>query len=153
MRIVPAEDVLLEQIFDLTYPTWHEGLSREAYARWNTAQARTPWGRRHLQRVALVDDRGELLASAKRYRYDVRLNGHAGWICGLGALFTPPDRRGCGYAAALIERLLERERAEGALAAALFSEIGAAFYERLGFVETHRGEEKGFRRVFMAKQL
>ena len=28
-----------------------------------------------------------------------------------------------------------------------------ALYARLGYVETHRAEEKGFRRVYMAKQL
>jgi hypothetical protein len=28
-----------------------------------------------------------------------------------------------------------------------------AFYERLGFVETHRAEEKGFKRVYMTKSL
>lgn len=133
MRIVPAEGPLLEQIFDLTYPIWHEGLTRQAYAQWNTAQLLTPWARDHFRRFALVDDAGAPLASLKRYRYDIRLDGRDGWMCGLGAVFTPPDRRGKGYAAALIERVLEQERREGALVAALFSEIGAPFYERLGF--------------------
>ncbi len=133
MKLIPAEGALLDRIFDLTYPIWHEGLTRDAYARWNSAQMRTPWARTHLQRFALVDDRGELLASAKRYRYDVRVNGRTGWMSGLGAVFTPPARRGRGHAAALIEQLLARERADGALLAALFSEIGTAFYERLGF--------------------
>lgn len=133
MQIVPAEGALLAQIYDLTYPIWHEGLARDAYARWNSAQTRTPWAHEHLQRFALVDDRGELLASAKRYRYDARVNGRTGWVCGLGAVFTPPDRRGLGHAAALVEQLLEREQADGAIGVALFTEIGPAFYERLGF--------------------
>lgn len=133
MRLVPADGALLDRIFDLTYPIWHEGLTREAYGRWNVAQTLTPWARDHLLRLALVDDSGALLATAKRYRYDVRVNGRTGWMCGLGAVFTPPDRRGRGHAAALIEQLLWREKADGALVAALFSEIGTAFYERLGF--------------------
>jgi GNAT superfamily N-acetyltransferase len=133
MKIVPAEGALLEQIFDLTFPIWHEGLTRRAYAQWNTAQMRVPWARDHLQRLALVDDAGRLLASLKRYRYDIRLQGRDGWMCGLGAVFTPPDRRGQGYASRLIELVLEQERRDGALIAALFSEIGAAYYERLGF--------------------
>lgn len=133
MRIVVAEGALLEQIFDLTYPIWHEGLSRTAYGHWNVAQTKTSWGRTRLHRFALLDERGELLATAKRYRYDVRLRGHDGWMCGFGAVFTPPAVRGHGYAGRLIEALVERERAAGALLAALFSEIGAAFYERLGF--------------------
>lgn len=133
MKVVVAQGALLEQIFDQTFPVWHEGLSRSAYARWNLAQLETPWGREHLCRYALVDDAGRLLATAKRYRHDVRLDGHDGWMCGLGAVFTPADQRGRGWASRLIEMLLEREREEGALLAALFSEIDPAFYARLGF--------------------
>jgi GNAT superfamily N-acetyltransferase len=133
MKIIPAEGALLERIFDLTYPIWHEGLTREAYARWNTAQMRTPWARDHLQRFALIDDSGDLLASAKQYRYDVRVHGRPGWMCGFGAVYTPPERRGRGHAAALLEQLLARAKADGALMAALFSEIGPAYYQRLGF--------------------
>ena len=133
MRIIRAEGAILERIFDLTYPIWNEGLTRDAYARWNTAQLRTPWGRDHLVRLALVDESGDLLATAKRYRFDARISGRTGWMCGLGAVFTPPDRTGQGHASALIETLLEREKSEGALVACLFSEIGTGFYERLGF--------------------
>ena len=133
MRLVVAEGSLLEQILDHTYPIWHEGLTRAAYARWNAAQMRTPWGRQHLQRFALVSDEGTLLASAKRYRFDVRVDGRDGWMCGIGAVITPEALRGRGHARHLIEALVQQERDAGALCAALFSEIGAPFYERLGF--------------------
>ena len=133
MNLIVAEGRLRDQIFDETFPIWHEGLSRTGYERWNLAQLQTAWGLDHLRRYALVDDAGRLLATAKRYRYDVRLNGRDGWMCGLGAVFTPPDARGQGHASALIEQLLDRARADGALFAALFSEIDPAFYARLGF--------------------
>jgi GNAT superfamily N-acetyltransferase len=133
MKVIGAEGPLLEQIVRLTYDIWNEGLSERAYSQWNAAQLRTPWGRTHLQRLALVDDAGRLLATAKRYRYRMRLDGRAGWMSGIGAVFTPPLQRGKGYASQLIEQLLEIERKEGALLAGLFSEIGATFYERLGF--------------------
>jgi len=133
MNVVPAQGVLLDQILDHTFEVWHEGLSRAAYARWNAAQLKTPWGREHLHRWALVDDSGRLLATAKRYRYDARLDGRDGWMAGIGAVFTPPEQRGRGYASELIERLLVAERRDGALLAGLFSEIGSGFYERLGF--------------------
>lgn len=133
MNVVPARGALLDRILDATFELWHEGLSRPAYARWNLAQLKTPWGREHLHRVALVDDSGRLLATAKRYRHDVRLDGCNGWMAGIGAIFTPPEQRGRGYASQLVERLLYAERRDGALLAALFSEIGPAFYERLGF--------------------
>jgi hypothetical protein len=80
-----------------------------------------------------VDDGGRLLATAKQYRFDVRVGGREGWMCGIGAVFTPPAQRGHGYASALVEALVARAQREGALLASLFSEIGPAFYERLGF--------------------
>lgn len=133
MPLVVAEGALLDRIFDNTCPIWSEGLTRAAYGQWNSAQLKTPWGSRHLQRFALVDEQGNLLASAKRYRYDVRLDGREGWMAGIGAVFTPEAQRGRGHATRLVEMLLERERAAGALLAGLFSEIGSQFYERLGF--------------------
>jgi GNAT superfamily N-acetyltransferase len=133
MNVVAATGALLDEILGLTFEIWHEGLSVRAYSQWNAAQLRTPWGRAHLQRFALVDDEGRLLATAKRYRYRVRLDGRAGWMTGIGAVFTPPLRRGHGYASQLVERLLEMERHAGSLLAGLFSEIDPAFYQRLGF--------------------
>jgi GNAT superfamily N-acetyltransferase len=133
MPLVVAHGDLLDRILDLTYPVWNEGLSRAAYGQWNAAQSRTAWGRNHLQRVALVDDAGDLLATAKRYRFDARIDGRAVVMTGIGAVFTPSDRRGRGYATMLVRQLLEREHADGALVASLFSEVGAGFYERLGF--------------------
>jgi GNAT superfamily N-acetyltransferase len=133
MDVVIAEGPLLDQILGLTFEIWNEGLTRHAYSQWNAAQLRTPWGRQHLQRFALIDSAGGLLATAKRYRYRVRLDGRTGWMGGVGAVFTPPLRRGNGHASELIERLLEMERRDGVLLAGLFSEIGTNFYERLGF--------------------
>jgi len=133
MNIVPAEDAILERILDGTFVIWNEGLSRGAYSQWNRAQLRTPWGRKHLQRFACIDERGQVLASAKQYRFDVRIGERDGWMCGIGAVFTPPEQRGRGYGSALVEELVSRAQRDGALLASLFSEIGAEFYERLGF--------------------
>ena len=133
MRLVSADGALLEEILDATYPVWQEGLSRDGYGRWNAAQRRTAWGREHLERYALLDDRGEWVASAKRYWWPVRLHGRDTTMCGIGAVFTRPEWRGRGYASALIERLVDEARGQGAAVAGLFSEIGEPFYERLGF--------------------
>lgn len=134
IRLVAAEGPLLDRILDHTYPVWHEGLTRAAYGQWNAAQLRTPWGRERLHRFALVDGAGELLASAKRYRFDARLDGRDVQMAGLGAVFTPPERRGRGYAGLLIEQILEEEKRAGVALAGLFSEIGETFYRRLGFI-------------------
>jgi GNAT superfamily N-acetyltransferase len=133
MQFVAAEGPILEEILDATYPVWNEGLTRDAYARWNAAQLRTTWGADHLRRFALLDGRGRWVASAKRYLWPIRLDGVDGVMCGLGAVFTRPEERGRGYAGMMIERLIEQSRGEGAMIAGLFSEIGERFYERLGF--------------------
>jgi GNAT superfamily N-acetyltransferase len=133
MRMVVAEGDLLERILRSTFPVWHEGLTRRAYSQWNAAQLRTPWGRERLARFALLDEHDDCLASAKRYRHDVTVDGRDGWMCGIGAVFTPPERRGKGHAGTLIRLMLDEARSEGALVAGLFSEIGAPYYERLGF--------------------
>jgi GNAT superfamily N-acetyltransferase len=132
-RLVLADGPLLERILDFTFPVWNEGLTRTAYGQWNAAQLRTPWGREHLHRFALVDDQDRLLASAKRYRFDVRLDGRDLRMSGIGAVFTPPGLRGHGYASEIVKQLIERERGEGVALASLFSEIGEEFYRRLGF--------------------
>jgi predicted N-acetyltransferase YhbS len=140
MRLVVAEGELLERILDSTYPVWHDGLSRRAYSQWNAAQLRTPWGRERLTRLALVDDAGGVLASLKRYRYDVRINAREGWMCGIGAVLTVPEHRRRGHASALIEQVLADARRDGALVAGLFSEIGEPYYARLGFTKVPMDE-------------
>jgi len=134
MRLVVAEGAVLDEIIDATFPIWNEGLTRENYARWNSAQLKTDWGGKHLRRFALLDDRGQWIASAKRYLWPIRLDGRDGVMCGLGAVFTRPEARGQGYAGEIINRLVEASREQGAIAAGLFSEIGERLYRRLGFV-------------------
>ena len=132
-RLVIADGPLRDRILDFTYAVWSEGLTPAGYKGWNEAQLRTPWGREHLHRFALLDENDRLLASAKRYRFDARLDGRDVKMSGIGAVFTPPDLRGRGFASEIVEQLVERERQEGVQLASLFSEIGEGFYERLGF--------------------
>ena len=69
-----VEGPYLQQVLDHSYPVWHDGLSRASYGRYYAGQLATPWGRTHLQRLALVE-RGEVLASAKLYTLDASLDG------------------------------------------------------------------------------
>jgi len=132
-RLVPATGTILEEILDGTYPLWNEGLSRENYAQFNAAQLKTRWAATHLERVALVSSDGRLLSTAKRYDLRGRLDGHPVRVFGIGAVFTPPARRRCGFAADLIERLLETAAGEAFDFALLFSAIGPDYYRRFGF--------------------
>lgn len=131
--LVPATGAILEEILDQTHPVWGEGLDRASYARYNAAQLRTPWGSRHLRRVALVDASGRFVSTAKRYDLRVRAGDGEVPAIGIGALFTRPDARRRGAAAGLLRALMEQAEAEGARVALLFSEIGTRYYERFGF--------------------
>ena len=131
--LVEAGGALLEQILDQTFPVWGEGLVREAYGKYNRAQAGTPWGAANLRRFALVDERGEMLSSAKRYDLVASLDGDTIKTIGLGAVFTPEARRGHGYGGELLRQMMDQAAAEGFGLALLFSEISPGYYERLGF--------------------
>jgi GNAT superfamily N-acetyltransferase len=92
----------------------------------------TAWGRIHLRRVALVDGQ-RVLSSAKDYRFRAHLGGRLLSVIGIGAVFTPAEARGQGHARTLIEELMAQARADGCGMALLFSEIGASYYEAMGF--------------------
>ena len=68
-----------------------------------------------------------------------------------------PEEQGRGYGRVLIAFAERAAREQGLRALRLYTNEAMteniALYERLGFVETHRGEENGFRRVYMTKLL
>jgi hypothetical protein len=78
-------------------------------------------------------DNGTVLASAKRYDFQARIGPSETPVAGIGAVFTPVAQRNRGYARALVERVLEDATARGCRYALLFSEIGSAYYESMGF--------------------
>lgn len=132
MQIVPATGAVLQQILESSHALWGEGLSLRAYEHYNLAQLKTPWATGRLERVALVDG-GRVLSSAKRYVLDARIDQDPISLVGVGAVFTPPETRGQGFARVLLERILEDARDAGTAAALLFSEIGPEYYANLGF--------------------
>jgi ribosomal protein S18 acetylase RimI-like enzyme len=68
-----------------------------------------------------------------------------------------PDMQGRGYGRLLIAFAERLSIDHGFKAIRLYTNEAMSenirLYERLGFVETHRAEEKGFRRVYMRKAL
>lgn len=141
MRLVEAEGTALAQVLDESYEIWSDGLTRAAYGRYNEAQTRTPWGRAHLRRFALLDERDRVLSSAKRYDLCACLDGRDVAMVGIGAVFTPAAARGRGHARKLVEAIVESAAADGAELALLFSEIDPAYYESMGFMPVPRREQ------------
>lgn len=140
MKLIPAEGAVLEQILSESHGIWSDGLTREAYGRYNAAQLRTAWGARHLHRLALVDEDGTLLSSAKRYLFEARLDDRSIQVVGIGAVFTPEIARGRGHARRIVHEIATAAARDGADLALLFSEIDPVYYETLGFVSIPRRE-------------
>jgi GNAT superfamily N-acetyltransferase len=130
--VIPAEGVIRDRILASTYPIWHEGLGCQAYGTFDAAQMKTAWASRHQRRCALVEGT-DLLASAKQYTFAGVLDERPVRVCGIGAVFTEPAHRGCGYARALVERLLDEAVRHGAEMALLFSRSGSQGVARHGF--------------------
>ncbi len=112
---------------------WAGARTFEQYVQEFEAAAASPWGKRRFRTIGLRVD-GTLVASCKRYDRVLRCGERRFRAAGIGAVFTPPELRGRGYATALLGALLDAERDDGTDLAYLFSDIHPAFYERLGFV-------------------
>ncbi len=117
--VIPAEGAILEQVLETSHSVLSQGLSRHAYGRFDAAQMRTAWGRRHQRRFALVDG-DDVLASAMQYDLAAVLDQQPARVCGIAEIF-PPLARG-GPARELVDRLLEQAAGDGAAMALLFSD-------------------------------
>jgi GNAT superfamily N-acetyltransferase len=112
---------------------WAGSRSFDEYVRDFVAVAASAYGKRRFRTIGLRID-GSIAVSCKRYEREIRCGDRVLRAVGIGAVFTPPELRGRGYASALIGVLLDNERVAGTDIAYLFSDIHPAFYERLGFV-------------------
>jgi GNAT superfamily N-acetyltransferase len=122
-------------VLPLTEPLWGQGRSLDAYVEQTLELAKTTYGRRSYGTFALTDGSSKLLASFKRYERAARVGNEQLRAVGIGAVFTPEEHRGQGYASAMIGLALDEARANGFDFAYLFSDIHPQFYKELGFVE------------------
>ena len=120
--VIPASGAILERVLDSAHSISFEGLSRHAYARFDAAQMRTAWGRRHQRRLALVEG-GEVLASATQYDLAATLDQRPVRVCGIAEIFPQPALATGGPARALVDRLLEQGVRDGVAMALVFSDL------------------------------
>jgi hypothetical protein len=119
--IVPATGVMLDRILTSTHPLRDDGLTAQAYRRFDAAQLKTAWASQHQRRYALVED-DDVLASATRYDFAAILDEQPVGVCGIGNVITEPDHLGRGHAQALIRGLLDLSVRDGAEVGLLFSD-------------------------------
>jgi predicted N-acetyltransferase YhbS len=125
-------DEYATSVLPLTAELWAGRRSFEHYVSHTLEIAHSGYGRRYYRTLGLYDDR-QLVASMKRYERSMRFGQTRLRALGIGAVFTPPELRGRGYASAMLAMQLDRARNEGYDFAFLFSDIRPRFYEDLGF--------------------
>jgi GNAT superfamily N-acetyltransferase len=128
-----APDAYVREVLAQSRELWAGERTFEEYVAEFELTAASAWGRRRFRTIGLRAG-GVLLASLKRYDRILRCGERTYRAAGIGAVFTPPELRGRGYATALIGAFLDAERPAGTDLVYLFSDIHPAFYERLGFV-------------------
>ena len=128
-----APEDYVREVLPQSRGLWAGARTFDEYVDEFRATASSGWGKRRFRTIGLRVD-GALVASCKRYARSLRCGERTYRAAGVGALFTPDELRGRGYATALLGALLDAERDAGTDLAYLFSDIHPAFYERLGFV-------------------
>jgi GNAT superfamily N-acetyltransferase len=131
-------------------------LANEAYSPYLARNGKIPGPMRDDYAVLIADRRVHVLEEAEE-------------LIGLLVLIPEPDAmlldnvavapsaQGRGFGVKLIAFAEQCAREEGLPAIRLYTQEimveNIALYTRLGFVETHRGREKGLDRVYMTKRL
>ena len=118
--------------FRAIQPIWGGGLSGERFQVFQRRLADAVEAKDRYRLLGWFED-GELVSGMKAYDLRGASAGKTLHLLGVGAVFTPPERRRRGHAAAMLRAAMEEWGAQGAQGAVLFSDIGARYYERLGF--------------------
>lgn len=132
MPIEVAEWQDIISVLRETYNIWSPGLDRSQYYFYISRQLNHPWGRGNY-RFLVLRSAGTIVAGCKLYTMELRSRGTGYKFGGVAAVYTLEAHRGLGHATKLIEQVIELARREGFDGLYLFSDIGAGFYERLGF--------------------
>lgn len=127
-----APEVYARDVLPLTAPLWAGRRSFDVYVAQTLETARSAYGRRYYRTIGLYDG-STLLASFKRYERSLHLEGRQLRAIGFGAVFTPGEYRGRGYASVMLATELDGARSDGYELAYLFSDIRPQFYAPFGF--------------------
>lgn len=133
LRDIAPEDYARD-VLPLTAPLWAGLRDFDTYVAQTLEIARSPYGRRCYATLGFFDGR-TLVASFKRYVRGAHLGTRRLRAIGIGAVFTPPEFRGRGYASAMLATELDRARAAGFDFAYLFSDVAPQLYAQIGFRE------------------
>src|SRR5438874_2346806 len=113
-------------------PIWGGGLSEDRFQLFQRRLADAPESRDRYRLLGWFAN-GRLTSVMKTYDLRATCAGRPLRVLGVGAVFTPPELRRRGYAAAMLRAAMDESASAGAQAAVLFSDIPIHYYEGLGF--------------------
>lgn|GEM_PF-1492196 len=118
--------------FRAVQPIWGGGLEESRFVSFQRRMADSAEAQERFRLLGLFDG-ARLLSGMKAYHLTGSCRGALLQLLGIGAVFTPTELRRRGHAALMLRLAMEQARGRGQVAAILFSDIGAAYYQRLGF--------------------
>ncbi|MFZ5440825.1 MAG: GNAT family N-acetyltransferase [Myxococcota bacterium] len=131
MRLVLATEAQKRARDLVTFSTWGGGLTQAQFLTRELELRAHPWAARTMSTWLWCADDETVLASCESFVDAASVGARAGTAAVIASVFTEPQLRGKGHAAAMLRAVLER--LSSCLAVTLFSEIGAGLYQRLGF--------------------
>jgi GNAT superfamily N-acetyltransferase len=132
MELVEASGEQRRARNEVSFSAWGGPLTAEQFVAREERLCAHPWARRTMTSWLLVDG-GAVLASCETYRMDGFVDGERGDVWAVASVFTEERLRRKRYASQLMQLLVERARRAGALASTLFSDVGPAIYDRVGY--------------------
>lgn len=125
-KLVPVGGALLQRIVATTPSAVRGDLSPAAFAKYESAQAQTPWAQAHHRRLALMKG-DHVLASATQYELTGRLDREPVTICGIAdVLVSAADADQTCWGESLVEDLTRQAARQGAVLALLFRTADAS---------------------------
>ncbi len=134
LRAMPAR-AYAGEVLPLTAPLWAGRRTFDQYVEQTLEIARSPYGRRYYRTIGLYEG-NRCVASFKRYERRLRDGPRHLDAIGFGAVFTPNEYRGRGYASVMLAMALDRARGDGYELAYLFSDIRPEFSRRIRLPRT-----------------
>lgn len=129
-----APQVYASEVLPHSAELWAGRRDYETYVSQTLEVANSGYGKRHFRFMGFYDGQA-LAASCKSYARTIAYGHHRLNALGIGAVFTPAQLRGRGYASAMLALFLDTARAQGIDVVYLFSDIRPEFYAEIGFTE------------------
>jgi len=131
----PAEQA---ERWNLHFAEWGAGFPRALFLRREAALSESEYAQGKLRQWLWLGGDGEVLASSETYATKAWYADPGGphgvvKVESVASVLVAPELRRHGHAAAMMEALVARLRAEGAAVSTLFTDVGPSLYRRSGY--------------------